>query len=167
VLEEAVRQLAASGAKRRVEMPLSSIAHDLARLDVADVAPADRVERARLAGDAPVPSAVFPIASGRTPHGSRQASMRSGTGTAAERALQMLAARAAADRRVQVRRLGQQVNDDFRVGRALEDVAQLLVLAAEHAALIRLPLCATATGPHRILPQQRLRVAQFAEPVVE
>ena len=78
------------------------------------------------------PSRVLPSTSGRMPHGSRHGFDAIGEQEQqAERALQMLAARAAADRLVHVRRLGQQVNDDLGVGRALENVPVLLVLPPE------------------------------------
>ena len=106
-------------------------ADDLARLDLADVLGVDRVERARLAGDAPVPVArSCPSTSGRMPHGSRHGFDAVGEQEQqAERALQVPQHVRQRVVLVHVRGLGQQVDDDFGVGRALENVAVLFVLA--------------------------------------
>ena len=58
-----------------------------------------------------------------------------------------------------VRRLGQQVNDDFGIGRALEDMAVFLVLLAEQGGVDQIAIVRDGDRPQEILPQKRLGVA--------
>ena len=60
-----------------------------------------------------------------------------------------------------VRRLGQQVNDDFRVGRRLENMPVLFILRAEQGRIDQISIVSDGHGTHQILPQQRLRVAKL------
>ena len=61
-----------------------------------------------------------------------------------------------------VRRLGQQMHDDFGVGRALENVAVLFVFLAQKRGVDQIAVVRHRDRAHQILPQQRLGVAEFA-----
>jgi hypothetical protein len=63
-----------------------------------------------------------------------------------------------------VARLGQQVDDDLGVGRALEDVPVGLVLLPEQLGVDQVPVVRHGHLPERELPQQRLGVGQLARP---
>ena len=104
--------------------------HDLARLDLADIAwrRSRRTAHVSLATHQ-WPVGVLPRTSGRMPHGSRTGFHPVGKQKQqAERPLQVLEHVRQRVVLLKVRRLGQQVDDDFGVGRALEDVAVLFVL---------------------------------------
>ena len=92
----------------------------------------DRVERARLARHAPVP--LGRLAQHQRPDAPRVAAGLHPVGKQeqqAERPLQVLEHVRQRVVLLDVARLGQQVDDDLGVGRALENVPVLLVLAAE------------------------------------
>ena len=106
--------------------------HDLARLDLAHALGADRVERARFARDTPVPlrrptqhqRADAPgVADRLDPIGKQEQQ--------AECALQVLQHVRERVELGRVRRFREQVDDDFGVGRALKNVAVLLVFGAQ------------------------------------
>ena len=63
-------------------------------------------------------------------------------------------------------RAGDQVDDDLGVGGRLEQRALVGQAPAQHRALVRLPLCASAKPPRASVGEQRLDVAQHAPPVV-
>ena len=63
---------------------------------------------------------------------------------------------------VHMRGLGQQVHDDFGVGRALEDVAVLFVLVAKELCVDQISVVRHGDRADRIFAQERLGVAELA-----
>ena len=142
--------------------PIRVDPHDLPRLHIALKSRPDRIKCARLAGHAPI--AVGRLADRQRPNPPRVAarlhSIRKQK-QQAERPLQVLQHVRHRIVLFHVRRLGQQVNDDFRVGRRLENMPVLLVLRAEQGGVYQISIMSHRHRPHQILPQQRLRVAEL------
>src|SRR4051812_953644 len=61
-----------------------------------------------------------------------------------------------------MRGLGKQMNDDLGVGRALEDVTLLFILAAQERGVHEISVVRHRNRTHVKLAQQRLRVAELA-----
>ena len=114
----------------------------------------------RFAGHAILPAGVLPITSGRTPQDRGTASMRSGNkNSRLNDPCKCLSTCGSGSCLLDMRWLGQQVNDDFRVGRALENVPVFFVFLAQQSGVDQIAVVRHRNGAQQILPQQRLGVA--------
>ena len=138
-------------------------ADNFARLDFTDERCADGIEGACLAGHTPEP--IFHFSDHQRPDAPRVAagfdSVRKHK-QQAERALQMLQDVRERIVLLGVSRLGEQMDDDFRVGCALENVAMLFVLTAEQRGIDEIAIMCNGDRAEQEFSQQRLCVTEFA-----
>ena len=162
MLENAMRPIVG---RRRKSPRADSIGinpHDLPRLHLALKPRPNRIKRAGLAGHAPMP--VGRLANRQRPNPPRIAAGFHAIGKQkeqTERPLQMFQHVRHRIVLLHVRRLGQQMNDNFCVGRRLENMPMLLVLGAKQRGIDQISIVSNRHRPHQILPEQRLGVAKL------
>ncbi len=162
VLEAAHGELGRGGFEAAAVNAVVIDADDFAGLDLADVFGVEGVKRAGFTGDNPI---AVELAENERADAPRIAGGFDAIWKQKQEAvgpLQMLENVREWISFLHVRWFGEEVDDDFGVGGALEDVAMLFVLLAEEGGVDQIAVVGDGDGAHEIFAEKRLGVADFA-----